>query len=152
MPKEDKFLATNRKARHDYDILETFEAGMVLTGSEIKSVRAGRIQLREGYAVIQNNEAWLENVHVSPYDEAGRDNVLPLRRRKLLLHRKEINRLMGKSIERGLTIVPLEVYIKNGRAKIRIGLAKGRREYDKRHAIADREAQREVERHRRARN
>jgi SsrA-binding protein len=149
MPTNDqKPVAVNRKARHDYDILETVEAGLVLTGTEVKSIRAGKLQLRDGYALIQHNEAWLENVHISPYDEGGRENVLPLRRRKLLLHRKEIDRLAGKTLERGLTLVPLEVYFNNGKAKVRLGLAKGRREYDKRHAIADREARLEVERSR----
>jgi len=149
---EQKNLASNRKARHDYDILETFEAGMVLTGSEIKSIRAGKIQLRDGYAFVQKGEVWLENVNISPYDSAGRDNVLPLRRRKLLLHKREIDRIYGKTQERGLTLIPLEVYLNRGYAKIRLGIAKGRRQYDKRQAITERETDREVERARKTRS
>jgi len=149
---EQKNLASNRKARHDYDILETFEAGMVLTGSEIKSIRAGKIQLRDGYAFVQKGEVWLENVNISPYDSAGRDNVLPLRRRKLLLHKREIDRIYGKTQERGLTLIPLEVYLNRGYAKIRLGIAKGRRQYDKREAITKRETDREVERVRKSRS
>jgi len=143
---EEKVVATNRKARHDYEILETCEAGIVLTGGEIKSVRAGRVQLRDGYAVILKEEAWLENVHISPYEQAARENPPPLRRRKLLLHRREIGRLIGKTQEKGLTLVPLEVYLSRGRAKIRLALARGRRQYDKRQAIAARETRLEVER------
>ena len=149
---DQKNLASNRKARHDYDILETFEAGMVLTGSEIKSIRAGKIQLRDGYAFVQKGEVWLENVNISPYDSAGRDNVLPLRRRKLLLHKREIEKIYGKTQERGLTLIPLEVYLSRGYAKIRLGIAKGRREYDKREAITKRETDREVERARKSRS
>jgi SsrA-binding protein len=149
---DQKNLASNRKARHDYDILETFEAGMVLTGSEIKSIRAGKIQLRDGYAFVQKGEVWLENVNISPYDSAGRDNVLPLRRRKLLLHKREIDRIYGKTQERGLTLIPLEVYLHRGYAKIRLGIAKGRRQYDKREAITKRETDREVERMRKSRS
>jgi len=148
---EEKSIAVNRKARHDYEILETYEAGIVLSGGEIKSIRAGRIQLRDGYAHIKEGEAWLENVHISPYEQAKRENPPPARRRKLLLHRQEISRLIGKTQERGLTLVPLEVYLSRGRAKVRIALARGRRQYDKRRAIAEREARRESERVRKSR-
>ncbi|NIM04932.1 MAG: SsrA-binding protein SmpB [Armatimonadetes bacterium] len=141
-----KTIAVNRKARHDYQVFETFEAGIVLTGGEIKSVRNGRVQLRDGYAIIQNGEAWLENVHISPYEQAARDNPSPIRRRKLLLHRREINRLIGKTQEKGLTLIPMEVYLSRGRAKVKLALARGRRQYDKRRAIAEREMRLEVER------
>jgi SsrA-binding protein len=148
---EDKILAVNRKARHDYEILETLEAGIMLSGSEIKSARAGKVQLRDGYAQILKNEAWLENVHISPYEQAGLNNPPPDRRRKLLLHRREISRLIGKTQEKGLTLIPLEVYLKQGYAKVKLALARGKRQYDKRQAIAARENQREVERARKSR-
>jgi len=143
---ERQTIATNRRARHDYEILETFDAGIVLTGTEIKSVRAGRVSLREAYAAIEGAEAWLHNMHISPYEAGSRDNPEAKRRRKLLLHRREINRLLGRSIERGLTIVPLSLYLQRGYAKVELGLGRGRRQYDKRKAIAEREAQREEER------
>jgi SsrA-binding protein len=139
-------IAANRRARHDYDILDTFDAGIVLTGTEIKSIRAGRVALREAYATIEGSEAWLHNMHISPYDPGARANPDPKRARKLLLHRREISRLIGRSIERGLTIVPLRVYLQRGYAKIELGLGRGRRQYDKRRAIAEREAQRDEER------
>ena len=145
---EGKVLSVNRKARHDYDILETLETGIVLTGGEIKSVRDGRVQLRDGYAVVQKDEVWLENVHISPYEQAARENPPPLRRRKLLLHKREIIRLIGKTQEKGLTLIPLEVYLNHGRAKVKLALAKGRRQYDKRQAIRQREERLEVERSR----
>lgn len=145
---EGKVLSVNRKARHDYDILETLETGIVLTGGEIKSVRDGRVQLRDGYAVVQKDEVWLENVHISPYEQAARENPPPLRRRKLLLHKREIVRLIGKTQEKGLTLIPLEVYLNHGRAKVKLALAKGRRQYDKRQAIHQREERLEVERSR----
>jgi SsrA-binding protein len=142
---EQKIIAVNRKARHDYEVIETYEAGVALTGGEIKSVRSGRVQLRDGYAVIQQEEAWLENVHISPYEPA-RDAPSPTRRRKLLLHRREINRLIGKTQEKGLTLIPMEVYLSRGKAKVKLALARGKRQYDKRRAIAEREARLEVER------
>jgi SsrA-binding protein len=143
---ERQTIATNRRARHDYEILETFDAGIVLTGTEIKSIRAGKVSLREAYATIEGSEAWLHNMHISPYEAGSRYNPDAKRRRKLLLHRREINRLLGRSIERGLTIVPLRIYLQRGYAKIEVGLGRGRRQYDKRRAIAEREAQREEER------
>jgi SsrA-binding protein len=139
-------IAVNRRARHDYDILETFDAGIVLTGTEIKSVRAGKLSLRESYATIENSAAWLHNMHIGPYDPGSRANPEPKRTRKLLLHRREINRLLGRTLERGLTIIPLRLYLQRGYAKVELGLGRGRRDYDKRRAIAEREAQREAER------
>jgi SsrA-binding protein len=139
-------IAVNRRARHDYEILETFDAGIMLTGTEIKSVRAGRVALRDAYAAIERGEAWLHNMHISPYEPGNRFNTLSKRSRKLLLHRRELNRLLGRTIERGLTLVPLRVYLQRGYAKVELGLARGKREWDKRRAIAEREAQREAER------
>ncbi|MBA2336476.1 MAG: SsrA-binding protein SmpB [Acidimicrobiia bacterium] len=141
-----KVVATNRRARHDYEIVETFECGMVLTGSEIKSIRAGQVQLKDAYAEIRGGEVWLNNVHVAPYRfsrEGGHD---PERSRKLLLHRREIARLTGKVKESGLTLIPLSVYLANGYAKVELGLAKGRRTVDKRHRIREREQLREMDR------
>src|SRR2546423_1682919 len=115
-----KIVALNRRARHEYDIEETVEAGLVLTGTEIKSVRAGRVQLQDSYARVDDDEAWLHNLHVSPYEQGNRANVEAVRPRKLLLHRKEIDRLLGKAQERGLTLVPLSVYLRNGFAKVEL--------------------------------
>jgi SsrA-binding protein len=141
-----KVVATNRRAYHDYHILETLEAGIALRGPEIKSVRQGKISLQEGFARVQGGEVWLENVYIAPYERGGHYNVDPRRPRKLLLHRDEIRRLIGKTQERGLTLIPLRVYLKNGRAKVELALARGKKLYDKRAAIAEREAQREIER------
>lgn len=141
-----KLVATNRKAYHDYHILDTFEAGMVLTGSEIKSIRAGQISLRDGYATIQDDEVWLMNVHIAPYHQANRENHEPRRTRKLLLHRREINRLIGKLREKGLTLIPLKVYLKNNRAKVELGLAVGKKQYDKRAALKEKESRRQIDR------
>lgn len=142
----ERVLASNRKAYHDYHIDEVHEAGLVLTGTEIKSVRAGRISLREGYAKIEDGEAWLVGVHIAPYEQGARENPDPLRRRKLLLHKDEIRKLIGKVQEKGYTLVPLRVYLKDRRAKVAVGLARGKKQYDKREAIAEREAAREIER------
>jgi len=139
-------IATNRKAQHDYHLEETFEAGIALTGTEIKSVRAGRVNLGDGYVQIKGGEAWLVNCHISPYDPASRENVDPLRPRRLLLHKRELARLQNRVAERGWTIVPLRMYLKNQRAKVEIALARGKRQYDKREAIARREAEREIAR------
>lgn len=139
-------IATNRRALHDYEILEKVEAGLVLLGPEVKSLREGKANLSDSYAVLRGGEAFLLNAHVSPYDKAGRDNPDPRRERKLLLHRSEIVRLAGKVAERGLTLVPLAIYFKNGRAKVEIGLARGKRVYDKRQTIRRREEEREMER------
>lgn len=147
-----KVVAVNRRATHDYFIDDRFEAGLVLTGTEIKSIREGRVNLREGYARIAGNEAWLTNVHIAPYEQGNRYNHEPLRDRKLLLHRDEIAELVGKSRQRGYTIIPLQLYLKHGRAKVELGLARGKREFDKRESIAKREAQREIDRGLRDRN
>lgn len=143
---EKKTLARNRKAFHDYHIEETYESGMVLTGTEVKSIRAGRLNLKDSYATIEDGELWLHNMHISPYDQGNRFNHAPLRKRKLLMHRREINRLFGLTREKGYTLVPLEVYTKKGFIKVELALARGKRQYDKRAAIAAKEAKREIER------
>ena len=142
----EKVFATNRKAYHDYHVLESLEAGLVLTGTEIKSIRAGKVNLRDGYARVQGKEAWLYNVHVSPYDQGNRYNHEPMRPRKLLLHKGEIGRLAGKSEEQGLTLVPLRIYERKGHAKVELAVVRGKKQYDKREAIAQREAKREIDR------
>ena len=145
--KGTKLVASNRRARHDYDILETFECGIVLRGSEVKSLRDGQVQLKDSYARVQDGELWLHGAHVAPYANAsGPDAHDPDRARKLLLHRAEIDELMGRTQQESLTLVPLSVYFKDGMAKVELALAKGRRRYDKRQAIAARDAQREAER------
>lgn len=141
-----KVVATNRKATHDYVIEDRYEAGLVLMGTEIKSVRAGQVNLGDGYVQPRDGELWLVNVHIASYDPAGRHGHDPRRPRKLLLHRKEINRLIGRMQERGYTLVPLRMYLKGGRAKVEIALARGKRKYDKREAIARRDAEREMRR------
>ena len=141
-----KVVATNRKAFHEYFISDTFEAGVALVGSEIKSIRAGRVSLQDGYVSFEKGEAWLANVHIAQYDPASRQNHDPKRRRKLLLHRREIDRLAGKVQEKVFTVIPTRLYLKDGRAKVEIGLAKGKRLYDKREAIAKRDSQRQVDR------
>ncbi len=146
MAENFKVLATNRKATHDYHIEETYEAGIALTGTEIKSVRAGSINLRDSYAQVKHGELWLMNAHISPYEPASRQNANPYRDRKLLMHRKEIMRLAGHVQEKGLTLVPLRAYLKKNRAKLEIGLARGKKLYDKRDAIAKRDSDREIRR------
>ncbi len=141
-----KVVATNRKARHEYEFHDTVEAGLVLVGSEIKSIRAARVSLDEGYVAIEGGEAWLLNVHIAPYDQAGRQNHEPRRKRKLLLHRREIARLHSRVQEKGFTLVPTRMYLKDGRAKVEIALAKGKKLYDKRQVIAKRDTQRQIER------
>lgn len=142
----DRPLAQNKKASHDYHILETIEAGMVLTGTEIKSIRASRINLKDGFAQIKNNQAWLMNVHILPYDQGNQFNHDPLRNRKLLLHKKEIQQLAAKVANKGITLVPLKVYIKHGFAKVLIGVAQGKHDYDKRETIKRRDQEREIRR------
>ena len=142
----EKIVATNRKAYHDYFIGESVEAGLVLLGSEIKSIRAGRVNLRDSYVSILDGEAWLLNAHVGAYKQAGREGHEPRRKRKLLLHRQQINRLQGKVLEKGFTIVPLRLYLKGSRAKVEIALVRGKRKYDKRAAIARKDAQRTMDR------
>jgi SsrA-binding protein len=139
-------VATNRKARHEYDILETFEAGMVLKGPEVKSLRDGRASFQDAYARLERGEVWLEGVHVSPYEQANRFNVDPVRPRKLLLHREEIRRLVGKVEEKGLTLIPLQIYFSRGHAKVTLALARGRKLHDKREALRQREQEREARR------
>ncbi|AVL00371.1 SsrA-binding protein SmpB [Pediococcus inopinatus] len=140
----DPALAQNKKARHDYLISETFEAGMVLTGTEIKSVRASRINLKDGYVQIRNGEAILMNIHISEYTEGNQFNHDPLRNRKLLLHKKQIAELAEQTQNKGITIVPLKVYLKHGFAKVLIGVAKGKHEYDKRETLKRRDQEREI--------
>ncbi|GAB2698618.1 SsrA-binding protein SmpB [Thalassiella azotivora] len=148
MPKEigRKVIATNRKARHDYHIDDTVEAGLVLTGTEVKSLRQGRASLADGFAQVSWGEAWLENVHIPEYTEGTWNNHSARRKRKLLMHREEIDKLEGKLKESGRTLVPLQLYFKDGRAKVELGLARGKKEYDKRHTLRERQDRREAER------
>lgn len=146
---DDRFrqVARNRRARHEYDILETLECGLALQGSEVKSLRAGRISLQDAYARVDTGELWLLGVHIPPYDHAsGFGTHDPDRRRKLLAHREQIDELMGRTQQQSLTLVPLSVYFKDGRAKVELALARGRRTYDKRHAIAERDVARDAAR------
>ena len=142
----DTTIAQNRKARYEYFIDETFEAGLVLTGTEIKSVRANKVNLAGAYARVERGEAWLIGAHIAPYEQASRDNHDPKRTRKLLLHRKEIDEIIGRAKQKGQTIVPLRLYLSRGRAKLELGLARGKQLHDKRRDIADRDAKREVAR------
>lgn len=147
MPKGmGKMVAQNKKANHDYFIEETIEAGIVLQGTEIKSVRNGKVQLRDAFVRIRNNEAWISNMHISPYEQGNRFNHDPLRPRKLLLHKRQISQLIGTSKEQGMTIVPIKMYLKDGYAKVLIGIGKGKKNYDKREDLKKKEAKREVER------
>ncbi len=140
-----KTIAVNRKARHDYHIEDTVEAGLVLTGSEIKAVRAGRVNLRDAYAVIRDGEAWLINMHIGRWEQAGRLGHEPRRDRKLLLHKYQIRRLADKVQAKGYTLVPLQLYLRDALAKVELALAKGKRQYDKREAIAERDAKRRID-------
>jgi SsrA-binding protein len=142
--KAEKIVADNRKAFHDYHILETFEAGVALLGTEVKAIREGRVNLRDSFARVEGGEIFLQNVHISPYSHRGYAEHEPLRRRKLLLHKQEIRKLIGKTTERGMTIVPLRLYFKDGRVKVAIALAKGKKEYDRRETIKKRETDRET--------
>src|SRR5713101_3268026 len=137
-------VAENRKAFHDYHILETFEAGIVLLGTEVKAIREGRVNLRDSFARVEDGEVFLYNVTISPYSHRGYADHEPLRRRKLLLHRDEIRKLIGKTVEKGMTLVPVRLYYKNGRVKAAVGLAKGKKDYDKRETIRRREVDRET--------
>jgi SsrA-binding protein len=141
-----KIVASNRKAKFDYEILDTFEAGLVLTGSEIKSIRAGKVNLREGFIQEKEDELWLLNTHIASYEQAGVYGHEPLRPRKLLLHRREMSRIFARVKEKGLTIVPTILYLSRGRAKVEIALARGRKQYDKRENLRERESQRQIER------
>jgi SsrA-binding protein len=141
----EKVVASNRRARFDYEITESVEAGLVLTGSEVKSLRGGRASLNESYARVRGSEVWLENMHIPPYEQGQKKGYDARRDRKLLLHRREIERLIGKSAEKGLTLVPMRVYFSHGLAKVELGLGKGKRAYEKRASIAERESRREIQ-------
>lgn len=142
--KAERIVAENRKAYHDYHLIETFEAGMVLLGTEVKAIREGRVNLRDSYARVEGGEVFVFNIHISPYSHRGYANHEPLRRRKLLLHDYEIRKLLGKTVERGMTLVPVRMYFKNGRVKLAISLAKGKQARDKRETVKRREAERET--------
>ncbi len=141
-----KIVTTNRKAYHDYEILETIEAGIVLKGTEVKSLRQGKVSIQDSYAIIKEGEVWLLNMHISPYEYGNIHNHDPLRDKKLLLHKREIIRLSTKVKERGLTLIPLKVYFKNGKAKVELALVRGKKKYEKKEDIAERELQRELKR------
>ena len=141
-----KVIANNRRALHDYFLEDRIEAGMVLTGTEIKSIRAGRVSLQHSYVMPRGGELWLMEAHIAPYEHGNRENHDPKRPRKLLLHRRQIDRMIDKATARGYTIVPTLMYLKDGRAKLEIALARGKRQYDKRQALAERDSQRQVER------
>jgi SsrA-binding protein len=143
----EKAIATNRKAYHDYHIEETYEAGISLLGTEVKSIRNGRVNLKDSYAIIKESEVFLLNCHISPYSHGNLQNHDPLRTRKLLLNRREIDRLWGKLSQKGFTLVPLKIYFIKGKAKLEIGLVKGKRKYEKRDSLREKEAKREIERH-----
>ena len=142
--KAQRSIAENRKAFHDFHLLETFEAGVVLLGTEVKAIREGRVNLRDSYARVEDGEVFLYNVTISPYSHRGYADHEPLRRRKLLLHRDEIRKLIGKTVEKGMTLVPVRLYFKNGKVKVAVSLAKGKKEYDKRETIKRREVDRET--------
>ncbi|SCG83021.1 SsrA-binding protein [Proteiniborus sp. DW1] len=142
-----KTLATNRKARHDFFIEETIEAGIALTGTEVKSFRQGKVNLKESYAMVENSEVFIYGMHVSPYEQGNIYNVDPLRKRKLLLHKREIRKLVGYITQKGYSLVPLSAYLKNGKVKIELAIAKGKKLYDKREDIAKKDAERRIQRH-----
>jgi SsrA-binding protein len=142
--KAQSSVAENRKAFHDFHLLETFEAGLVLLGTEVKAIREGRVNLRDSFARVEDGEVFIYNVHISPYSHRGYADHEPLRRRKLLLHRDEIRKLIGKTVEKGMTLVPVRLYFKNGRVKVAVSLAKGKKDYDKRETIKRRETERET--------
>ena len=146
MSEHTKLISQNRKARHDYEIQETFEAGLVLTGPEVKSLRLGRANLKDGYARLQNGEVFLHEIHISPYENSPLHEQDPTRTRKLLLHRQEIKKLTGKIVEKGLTLVPLRIYFRKGKVKVELAVAKGKKLYDKREAIRKKDMERESER------
>jgi SsrA-binding protein len=142
--KAQRIVADNRKAYHDYHVLETWEAGVALLGTEVKAIREGRVNLRDSYARLENGEVWLQNVHISPYSHTGYAHHEERRQRKLLLHRHEINKLSGRVVDKGLTLVPLQMYFKNGRVKVSLALVKGKQAHDKRETIRRREVDRET--------
>ena len=139
-----KIIADNRKAHHDYHLIETFEAGVALLGTEVKSIREGGVNLRDSFARIEGGEVWIYNVHINPYRNRGYADHEPTRKRKLLLHRQEIRKLIGKTVERGMTLVPVRLYYKSARVKVAVGLARGKKDYDKRETIKRRETERET--------
>jgi SsrA-binding protein len=145
----ERLVAQNRRARHDYSILDTVEAGLVLTGTEVKSLRHGKASLAEAYAVVEDGQAWVLQMHIPPYEQGNRANVDPVRKRKLLLHRSQIADLEKAVAQKGQTLVPLKLYFSKGYAKLLVGVARGKKEHDKRHAIAERDARREIDRARR---
>ncbi len=147
-----RVIATNRKAKHDYFLLDLYEAGISLLGSEIKSIRAGQISIKEAYVRIDGEEAWLMDAHIAPYNQANRNNHEPRRPRRLLLHKREIYRLYDDVRRKGITIIPTRIYLKEGRAKVEIAVARGKKQYDKRHSIAKRETEREINRQMRRRD
>lgn len=144
--RNEKLVATNRKARHNYTVLSSYEAGIVLTGTEVKSLRKGNANIAESHAIVKNGEVWLLGMHIKPYEQGSYSNVDPDRNRKLLLHKKEIRKLSARTQQKGLTLVPLKVYFKNNRAKIELAVAQGKRTYDKRQDIAKREVERALRR------
>jgi SsrA-binding protein len=141
-----KLIASNRKARHEYQVLDVFEAGIALTGPEVKSIRAGKVSFQDAYAAIDRGELWLHSLHISPYEQAGRWNADPLRSRKLLMHREEIRKLVGKVEEKGLTLIPLDLHFRGGRVKVDLALARGKNLHDKRDTIRARDMEREARR------
>ena len=141
--KAERIIAENRKARHDYHLLESFEAGIVLVGTEVKAIREGRVNLRDSFARVEDGEVYVQNMHISAYSHRGYSDHQPTRPRKLLLHKNEVRKLIGKTVERGMTLVPVRMYFKNGRVKVEICLAKGKREHDRRETIKRRESERE---------
>jgi SsrA-binding protein len=143
---EETTVTVNRQAYHDYFVDETFEAGIALTGTEIKSIRGGKVNLRGAYARVKDGEVWIEGMHIAPYEQGSYMNRDPMRPRKLLLHRRQIDHLIGRVQQKGLTLVPLKLYLKDNRAKIELGLGRGKKLYDKREAIAERDARREIAR------
>lgn len=147
-----KIVAENRKAFHDYFVEDRIEAGIILTGTEIKSIRNGRVNLKDSYARVDNGEIWVHQMHISPYDQGNRYNHDPLRPRKLLLHRSEINKLAGKVQQQGLTLIPIKIYLKKGLAKVELAVGQGKKKYDKRQALSEREGKRDIERALRERN
>ncbi len=143
-PGADRLIAENRKVYHDYHLIETFEAGIALLGTEVKAIREGRVNLRDSYGRVEGSEVFVYNVHISPYSHRGSADHVPTRKRKLLLHKQEIRKLIGKTVEKGMTLVPVRMYLKNGRVKVALSLAKGKHAHDKRETIKRREAERET--------
>ena len=142
-----KLIASNKKARHEYFIEDTLEAGIVLTGTEVKSIRQGKVNIKESYASIENGEVFITGMHISPYEQGNIHNVDPIRKRKLLLHRREIRKLIGETQQKGFTLVPLSIYLKDGLVKVELALAKGKKLFDKRQTMAKKDAERRIQQH-----